>query len=130
MIQKLTSMLIHDGFTYTCIENVNCKDNIVLYSIVDKHNTIKWIKSLFNFFRSYPNGNIPDGNMLHINISIKSNILIYAKYKWTMILTHSVIPNNYLYSKNLDDLSEIITNDDPTEIIQRIHLKSQIENMM
>jgi len=34
-----------------------------------------------------------------------------------------------LFGKDLDDLLEIITNDDSTELIQRIHLKNQIENM-
>jgi hypothetical protein len=112
-IEEIISMLIHDGFKYIC----NKKDDIVLYNIINKHNTIKWIKNLYNLFWLYPD------NTIHINIYIN-------KFKWIITLTYSQINNHLeLFSKDLDDLFKIITNDN-SEIIQRIYLKNKIENMM
>jgi len=133
-IKEIISILTHEGFKYDITKNNwNCQPNAkTLYLSIDKPITIKWIINLFNFLdiKITPN----DIYIIYIDISFQWEINLSHHIKnivGTQPIFNTFINNiSSLHSKDLDDLFEIITNDDSTELLQRIHLKNQIENIL
>jgi len=134
-IEELISILIHKGFRY----DINNEDYKVLVQHINKSKAPKWIKNICNLFKNIKKDSLIIKVTFPLKITkfqwiidlrefnIQDRIFIY-KYATTPITTWPEI--KFLFSKNLDDLFEIITNDNSTELIQKIHLKNQIESMV